>query len=64
MIFAIISHEQEEFMSDDQESSEEWPIGDYTDIDYGGAPDECDIHWPTKLDTNGNCPIVGCRFAL
>jgi len=51
-------------MSDDQESSEEWPIGDYTDIDYGGAPDECDIHWPTKLDTNGNCPIVGCRFAL
>lgn len=23
---------------------------------YGGAPDECNIHWPTKYDANGNCP--------
>lgn len=28
----------------------------YTDSMYGGAPDECSLHWPTKFDDKGNCP--------
>lgn len=23
---------------------------------YSGAPDECNIHWPTKYDAKGDCP--------
>lgn len=32
---------------------------EYSDSDYGGAPDECDIHWPKKL-YNGFCMVEGC----
>lgn len=45
-----------------EESEDGQTIGDYTDYVYGGAPDECNVHWPTKLNADGYCPIVGCRF--
>ena len=47
-----------------EESEDGQTIGDYTDYVYGGAPDECNVHWPTKLNADGYCPIVGCRFSL
>lgn len=28
---------------------------DYTDAMYGGAPDECNLHWPVKIE-DGVCP--------
>lgn len=35
---------------------------DYFNSTYTGAPDECNIHWPTKLE-NGYCPIEGCPWS-
>lgn len=34
------------------------------DDTYTGAPDECNIHWPEKLDEDGLCHIDGCPYAL
>jgi hypothetical protein len=34
---------------------------DYEPSTYTGAPDECSIHWPTKL-VDGKCPVKGCPW--
>ncbi len=31
---------------------------------YTGAPDECSIHWPVKLNKYGVCEIEGCPHSL
>jgi hypothetical protein len=34
----------------------------YVRSTYSGAPDECNIHWPTKL-ADGYCPIPDCPWS-
>lgn len=65
-VMAAVGGSVEEFIHDNDENEWDWPNGredehpyddlPYADVPYTGAPDECDIHWPTKLDVDGHCP--------
>ena len=49
-----------EDMDEDMGKDEDGYLGwNYNDVMYGGAPDECDFHWPVKF-VEGYCPVDGC----